>query len=77
MNGAESLLATARAAGIDLCLANPGTTEMPIPIAATVTPYQYDAIYGAFWNAVIPENAKHAMQVSVARHIEWLEREAP
>src|SRR5690349_14159095 len=30
MNGAQSLLATARAAGIDLCLANPGTTEMPL-----------------------------------------------
>lgn len=33
MNGAESLLATARAAGIDLCLANPGTTEMPLVTA--------------------------------------------
>ena len=30
MNGAESLLTTARTAGIDLCLANPGTTEMPL-----------------------------------------------
>jgi acetolactate synthase-1/2/3 large subunit len=28
VNGAESLIRTARAAGIELCLANPGTTEM-------------------------------------------------
>jgi acetolactate synthase-1/2/3 large subunit len=33
MNGAESLLATARAAGIDICFANPGTTEMPLVTA--------------------------------------------
>ncbi|MDQ1632092.1 MAG: acetolactate synthase large subunit [Frankiaceae bacterium] len=33
MNGAESLLRTASAAGIDLCLANPGTTEMPLVTA--------------------------------------------
>ena len=46
-------------------------------IAERVMPFEYDAIYGAFWNAVIPENAEHAMEVSVARHIEWLEREAP
>src|SRR3954451_9174047 len=30
MNGAESLVATARAAGVDVCFANPGTTEMPL-----------------------------------------------
>jgi acetolactate synthase-1/2/3 large subunit len=33
MNGAEHLLRTARAAGIDVCFANPGTTEMPLVIA--------------------------------------------
>jgi len=33
MNGAESLVATARAAGIELCFANPGTTEMPLVTA--------------------------------------------
>src|SRR3954454_12627858 len=38
MNGAESLLATARAAGIDLCLANPGTTEMPLVTALDGVP---------------------------------------
>jgi acetolactate synthase-1/2/3 large subunit len=33
MNGAERLLQTARAAGIDVCFANPGTTEMPLVVA--------------------------------------------
>ncbi|MDQ3012011.1 MAG: acetolactate synthase large subunit, partial [Acidobacteriota bacterium] len=30
MNGAESLIRTAVAAGLDVCFANPGTTEMPM-----------------------------------------------
>lgn len=30
MNGAESLLTTAKAAGVDICFANPGTTEMSL-----------------------------------------------
>ena len=33
MNGAESLMHTARAARIDVCFANPGTTEMPLVTA--------------------------------------------
>jgi acetolactate synthase-1/2/3 large subunit len=33
MNGAESLVRTALAAGIEVCFANPGTTEMPIVVA--------------------------------------------
>jgi acetolactate synthase-1/2/3 large subunit len=33
MNGAESLVRTARAAGVELCLANPGTTELPLVAA--------------------------------------------
>ncbi|HBZ70155.1 MAG TPA: acetolactate synthase large subunit, partial [Deltaproteobacteria bacterium] len=38
MNGAESLLRTARAAGIDVCFANPGTTEMPLVAAFDAVP---------------------------------------
>jgi len=38
MNGAESALHTAQAAGIDLCLANPGTTEMPLVAALEGVP---------------------------------------
>ncbi len=33
MNGAESLIRTAIAAGVDTCFANPGTTEMPLVAA--------------------------------------------
>ncbi|MET0879852.1 MAG: MBL fold metallo-hydrolase [Tardiphaga sp.] len=44
-------------------------------IADRVMPFRYDAIYGAFWNAVIPQGAKQAMQASVARHIDWLGRD--
>lgn len=33
MNGAEALLRTAGDAGIDVCFANPGTTEMPLVVA--------------------------------------------
>lgn len=38
MNGAESLLQTARAAGIDVCFANPGTTEMALVAALDAVP---------------------------------------
>jgi acetolactate synthase-1/2/3 large subunit len=38
MNGAESLIRTARAAGIDVCFANPGTTEMPLVVALDRVP---------------------------------------
>ena len=38
MNGAESLVRTARASGIDLCLANPGTTEMQLVAALDAEP---------------------------------------
>lgn len=33
MNGAEQLLAQAHAAGVEICFANPGTTEMPLVAA--------------------------------------------
>jgi acetolactate synthase-1/2/3 large subunit len=33
MNGAESLIRTAVAAGVEICFANPGTTEMPLVAA--------------------------------------------
>ncbi|HEX2486202.1 MAG TPA: acetolactate synthase large subunit [Myxococcota bacterium] len=38
MNGAEALLRTVRAAGVDLCLANPGTTELPLVAALDAVP---------------------------------------
>ncbi|HUY26515.1 MAG TPA: acetolactate synthase large subunit [Candidatus Binataceae bacterium] len=38
MNGAESLIRTAVAAGVGVCFANPGTTEMPIVAALDSAP---------------------------------------
>ncbi|MBW2315863.1 MAG: acetolactate synthase large subunit [Deltaproteobacteria bacterium] len=38
MNGAESLVRTAVAAGVDVCFANPGTTEMPLVAALDSVP---------------------------------------
>jgi len=38
MNGAEALMHTARTAGIDVCFANPGTTEMPLVAALDSVP---------------------------------------
>jgi len=47
MNGAESLLQTAARAGVELCFANPGTTEMPLVAALDRTP-QIRAVLGLF-----------------------------
>lgn len=38
MNGAESLVATAVRAGVNVCFANPGTTEMPLVAALDAVP---------------------------------------
>jgi acetolactate synthase-1/2/3 large subunit len=38
MNGAESLVRTAVAAGVDVCFTNPGTTEMPLVAALDAVP---------------------------------------
>jgi acetolactate synthase-1/2/3 large subunit len=47
MNGAECLMQTARDAGIDVCFANPGTTEMPLVAAMDSVP-GFRAILGLF-----------------------------
>ena len=38
VKGSESLLTTARACGVQICFANPGTTEMPLVEAFDVVP---------------------------------------
>ncbi len=38
MNGAESLIQTAKAAGVEVCFANPGTTELPLVAALDAAP---------------------------------------
>jgi hypothetical protein len=45
-------------------------------VAATVAPFRYDAIYGAFWDRVITSGAAKAMADSVTRHIRWLNSDA-
>ena len=38
MDGAESLIRTAASAGLDICFANPGTTEIPLVAALDKVP---------------------------------------
>ena len=38
MNGAEALVATAISEGVEVCFANPGTTEMPLVLALNSVP---------------------------------------
>ncbi|MGH7838925.1 MAG: thiamine pyrophosphate-binding protein, partial [Candidatus Binataceae bacterium] len=47
MNGAESLIRTALAAGVEVCFANPGTTEMPL-VAALDASAGMRAVLGLF-----------------------------
>ncbi len=47
MNGAEVLLETARRGGVDVCFANPGTTEMPL-VAALDRTNGVRAVLGLF-----------------------------
>ncbi len=47
MNGAECLMRTAAAAGIEICFANPGTTEMPLVTALDAVP-EVRAVLGLF-----------------------------
>src|SRR5262245_14023280 len=47
MNGAESLIRTALAAGVDVCFSNPGTTEMHLVQALDTVP-GLRAVLGTF-----------------------------
>src|SRR6476659_10178083 len=38
MNGAEALFATAISGGVEICFANPGTTELPLVLALDSVP---------------------------------------
>ena len=38
MNGAEALVATAISGGVEICFANPGTTELPLVLALDSVP---------------------------------------
>ncbi|MGA2615218.1 MAG: MBL fold metallo-hydrolase [Spirochaetia bacterium] len=39
-------------------------------IADAISPFRFDRIYGAWWDAVIPRNAKKAVEVSARRYID-------
>ncbi|WP_424813069.1 MBL fold metallo-hydrolase [Roseococcus sp. YIM B11640] len=45
-------------------------------VAASVLAFDFDAIYGAFWERVIPRGGRAAINASVARHVHWLGRGA-
>ncbi len=47
MNGAEAMIRTAREAGVEICFANPGTTEMPLVAALDAVP-EMRAVLGLF-----------------------------
>ena len=47
MTGAEAVLQTAAAAGVEVCFANPGTTEMPLVSALDRVP-SIRAVLGLF-----------------------------
>jgi hypothetical protein len=38
-------------------------------IVAAVEPYAYDRIYGAWWDRVVPDNAKAGVAYSAERYI--------
>ncbi|MBP2498301.1 hypothetical protein ABID82_005192 [Methylobacterium sp. PvP062] len=44
-------------------------------VANRVTPFRFDAVYGAFWDKVVPSDAADVLKRSVARHLEWLDRD--
>ena len=41
-------------------------------IARIVKPWPFDAIYGVFYDRVIPTGARQAFASSVQRHLRWL-----
>jgi hypothetical protein len=45
-------------------------------MASRLSSWDYDKIYGAFWDRVIERDAKGVVDASVARHIEQLSRDA-
>ena len=44
-------------------------------IVAAIEPFAYDRIYGAWWEKIIPQDARESVQRSAERYIRALERE--
>ncbi len=45
-------------------------------IEAALAPWQFDQIYGAWWGLIILSGGKHALSISIARHLRWIEHPA-
>ena len=41
-------------------------------IEAAVAPFAFDRLYGAWWDRVMPADAKHSITRSVARYLDWI-----
>lgn len=56
---------------------------IPLPASAirriveALDPFQFDRIYGAWWDAVVPEGAKMALEVSAQRYIDAITEQPP
>ena len=54
---------------------------IPLPPAAirrivdALEPYEFDRIYGAWWERVVPEEGKEAVRRSAKRYVDWVTRE--
>jgi hypothetical protein len=44
-------------------------------IEAALAGLEFEAIYGAFWDRVIPRGGREALSRSVERHVDWVTRE--
>jgi glyoxylase-like metal-dependent hydrolase (beta-lactamase superfamily II) len=57
--------------------------RLPLPeqavrrVVEAVRPYDYDRIYGGWWQPVLRRDARHVVDASAARYIQWLRGEAP
>jgi hypothetical protein len=45
-------------------------------VVASVQPYQFDRIYGGWWDRVIDSDAKRAIERSADRYVRWIEGRA-
>ncbi len=57
--------------------------EIPLPESAVrqivdaVQPYEFDRIYGGWWDSVVPDGAKEAVERSAERYIRWISEPPP
>jgi hypothetical protein len=53
----------------------PNYIPLPPPairrIVDALEPYEYDRLYGGWWDSVVREDAKERVKRSAARYVEW------